>query len=260
MSKLFVFVATPAEHWLLARMLDRNEARRVARSKTLGRVGDNVVVLFRTGIGPGPARSCARRAFDTLTSKGDDTGLGRSEPSPDAVLVTGLCGGAGARLAIGDIVLYTDCYGVDGPTSKNPLTLPLTQRLGDRLRKQSIPFDLVVGLTVPKISGTSEDKRSWAELGADVVDMESHEVVLAAAARGIPVAVLRVVSDVATQDVPDLTDAVRRDGSLNYMKMLSIGAREPLNALRWSIDSLSALFTLRRAVSCVLSGTFNLDR
>jgi nucleoside phosphorylase len=259
MSRFFVFVETPAEHRLVGRLLDRRARRRVTPSVTLGKVGDNEVVLFRTGIGPGPARSCAIRAFENIPSREEGTRLRIDDPLPDAVLVTGLCGGLSARLAKRDIVLYTECLSGEGKTSENPISPALTRHLAGLLHNGSIPFASVVGLTVPKLAVTPEEKRSWMQLGADVVDMESYDIAQVAVAKAIPTAVLRVASDVAKQRVLDLTTAARQDGTLNPSKVVSIGARNPLIAFRWSIDSLFAVLSLRTALACVLSEKFNLN-
>ncbi|MGZ3274453.1 MAG: phosphorylase family protein [Caulobacteraceae bacterium] len=64
--------------------------------------------------------------------------------------------------------------------------------------------------------------------GAALVDMESHVAAKVAAARGLPLAVLRVVSDTATTSLPEAVRAgLAEDGSMNLMGVLSALARDP---------------------------------
>ncbi len=64
--------------------------------------------------------------------------------------------------------------------------------------------------------------------GAILVDMESHVAAKIAAARGLPLAVVRVVSDKATASLPGAVLAgLAEDGSMNLMGVLGALARDP---------------------------------
>jgi hopanoid-associated phosphorylase len=64
--------------------------------------------------------------------------------------------------------------------------------------------------------------------GAMLVDMESHVAAKVAAARGLPLAVVRVVSDKATASLPEAVRAgLAEDGGMNLMGVLGALARDP---------------------------------
>ena len=64
--------------------------------------------------------------------------------------------------------------------------------------------------------------------GAVLVDMESHVAAKIAAARGLPLAVVRVVSDKATASLPEAVLAgLAEDGSMNLMGVLRALAGNP---------------------------------
>jgi hopanoid-associated phosphorylase len=64
--------------------------------------------------------------------------------------------------------------------------------------------------------------------GAVLVDMESHVAAKAAAARGLPFAALRVVSDKATASLPDAVLAgMKDDGGMDLAGVLAALARDP---------------------------------
>jgi hopanoid-associated phosphorylase len=64
--------------------------------------------------------------------------------------------------------------------------------------------------------------------GAILVDMESHVAAKLAAARGLPLAVVRVVSDKATASLPEAVRAgLAEDGRMDLMGVLGALARDP---------------------------------
>jgi hopanoid-associated phosphorylase len=64
--------------------------------------------------------------------------------------------------------------------------------------------------------------------GAVLVDMESHVAAKVAAARSLPFAVVRVVSDKATASLPQAVLAgITEDGAMNLMGVLGALARDP---------------------------------
>jgi hopanoid-associated phosphorylase len=64
--------------------------------------------------------------------------------------------------------------------------------------------------------------------GALLVDMESHVAAKVAAARGLPLAVVRVVSDKATASLPEAVRAgLAEDGRMDLMGVLGALARDP---------------------------------
>jgi hopanoid-associated phosphorylase len=64
--------------------------------------------------------------------------------------------------------------------------------------------------------------------GAVLVDMESHVAAKVAAARGLPLGVVRVVSDKATTSLPEAVRAgLTADGGMNLAGVLAALARDP---------------------------------
>jgi nucleoside phosphorylase len=79
-----------------------------------------------------------------------------------------------------------------------------------------------------RLIGDPAEKARLARGGALAVDMESHRVARAAAAGGIPVAVLRAVSDTSLQRLPAfVAGAVRPDGTPRLAPILAGLARNP---------------------------------
>lgn len=93
--------------------------------------------------------------------------------------------------------------------------------------------------------------------GAVLVDMESHVAAKVAAERGLPLGVLRVVSDTATTSLPGAVRAgLGEDGSMNLTGVLAALARAPgqLPALiRVGRDADLAFKSLDRAAARALA-------
>ncbi|HUF55666.1 MAG TPA: hypothetical protein VMM55_03800 [Thermohalobaculum sp.] len=80
-----------------------------------------------------------------------------------------------------------------------------------------------------RLIGDPVEKARLARGGSLVVDMESHRVARAAAAGGVPVAVLRAVSDTSIQRLPAfVAGAVRPDGTPRLAPILTGLVRNPL--------------------------------
>jgi nucleoside phosphorylase len=70
----------------------------------------------------------------------------------------------------------------------------------------------VIGITSPRVAITKDDKLRLARSGAQVVDMESYDILLAAQECSAPAAVVRVVSDSLDRRLPDFNRALNPDG------------------------------------------------
>ena len=74
----------------------------------------------------------------------------------------------------------------------------------------------------------TEKARLYRETGALTVDMESHVVAQAARRHGLKFAVLRVVSDTASANLPSaVLDGLKPDGDPNLAGVLKGLARRP---------------------------------
>jgi hopanoid-associated phosphorylase len=89
-----------------------------------------------------------------------------------------------------------------------------------------------------------------AARGALAVDMESHVVARVASERGVPFAVLRVVSDPARRSLPQVAaDAMRGDGGVDLARVMKSLFRNPGEIpllARAGLDAARALRALRR--------------
>jgi hypothetical protein len=151
----------------------------------------------------------------------------------DRILVMGLCGALAPELRAGDAVVYTSCQTPAGEVW--PMVIEGFEGLG-RLGR---------GVTSDRILRTAQEKQGFAHLG-DVVDMEGIAIGRAFPGR---VAMLRVVSDDADQDLPDLGGAISSEGQLRPWPMAKAMIQQPqlsLGLIRGSLGALQVLEKLAR--------------
>jgi hypothetical protein len=141
------------------------------------------------------------------------------------ILVMGLCGGLSDRTPVGSVVIY------DEPA--------VAARLGIRS---------VRGLTIDRVLCLAREKRELADR-ADVVDMESQPIVTYGQSIGFSVRVIRVVSDDASADLPDLSRVFDAAGNLRPIELAIAFGRQPIAAFRLIRGSLRALQTLEQWVA-----------
>jgi adenosylhomocysteine nucleosidase len=111
---------------------------------------------------------------------------------PRLVVSAGFAGALDPDLRRGDVVLPTVAI-LEDHASRIPLT-----RFGPSVESASIAI-----VTVDQVVGTGAAKaRLAAATSAQVVDMETHAVAMAAREAEIPCASVRVVSDTADQELP----------------------------------------------------------
>jgi nucleoside phosphorylase len=155
--------------------------------------------------------------------------LQTQEIKADRILVMGLCGALAPELDAGDAVVYASCQSPGGDV--------WSMREGFEGLGQ-----IVRGVTSDRILATAQDKRAFAHLG-DVVDMEGIAI-----ARAFPdrVMMLRVVSDSADQDLPDLSGAISPEGKLLAWPMAKAMIKQPQLSLGLIRGSLGALKMLEK--------------
>ncbi|MEM7498492.1 MAG: hypothetical protein AAF371_10935 [Pseudomonadota bacterium] len=148
----------------------------------------------------------------------------------------GLAGGLDMRHATGDVVLPREVVGEGGgrwPMAEPPVNAPVPGARPPRL----------VGLE-GVVFGPAEKKSLAVAAGASVADMESHRVATVGAEMGVPVIVVRAVSDNAGRALPQLAaDAVGADGRPRIGKVLLGLLRRPTDLpalLRAGRDSAAA--------------------
>ncbi|BCX12373.1 MAG: hypothetical protein KatS3mg067_1311 [Thermosynechococcus sp.] len=154
--------------------------------------------------------------------------------SPAMVLILGVCGGLRPEDRVGEVVVYTTCQDEAGQTYF------LDQRL---LGKLEPSWRRVKGITTAKALAKAQKKQALAaRWGVEVVDMEG--VPLLRALGGMPVVMVRVISDGGDRDLPDLSQAYDSQGSLRPGALATAMLRNPLGAARLIQGSLKALKVL----------------
>jgi hypothetical protein len=163
-------------------------------------------------------------------------------PAGERVLVLGLCGALDPALRVGDVVVYDRM--IAGNVAY-PLDAELTAALGAAFSRGP-----VAGIAAPGVVDTAAAKRALAaEHGAAAVDMEGGVLAAAFARSGGRCAMLRVVSDDAHGDLPDLRDVYTPGGDLRAFALALALLRTPARSVRFVRNAQTALRALERAAS-----------
>ncbi len=215
---LTVFVATDGEFRAVADAADRWQPAGDSRKSGTGQVGQTPFSLFQTDMGPANAERCARWVFER-------------NPSGD-VLVIGISGALSPRVQFGETVL---CSGIAGEAGDRIDCDPdFTTRLTERFAGRKTTFHTGLGVTTNRvICSTAEKGRLHDTYGALTVDMESHAILKVAREAGLRTAVLRVVSDDARHDLPEMNAAFDADFNVRYLKMIAALVASPFDSARF---------------------------
>jgi len=206
--------------------------------------GANQLGLFITGMGPKRARE---RAAEILAYAAEPRPRGDSQSKkPDAAIIIGVCGGLIDSLPETAIVTYSSCFSAGNDGLPCPCSPELSAQTSALLNAQGVACRSVIGVTSERIAITKDDKLWLARTGAQVVDMESYEILSAARKAGIPATVVRVVSDSLNRKLPDLNRALNADGSVNSGKALRVMLGSP-------VLTASAFAANKRAVKHLVS-------
>ncbi|XFA72982.1 hypothetical protein RYO59_001217 [Thermosynechococcaceae cyanobacterium Okahandja] len=163
---------------------------------------------------------------------------------PTVAVVLGVCGGLHPHDVPGDVVVYDTCR--DEAGAVYPLDAKLLARLGDRWRRVTA---ITTAATVCQARAKQALAQQW---GVEVVDMEGAPLLEHLQALGIPVAMVRVVSDGGDRDLPDLTQAFDPQGHLRPWSLMAAMLRQPLAAVHLVQGSLRALAVLEAIAPQVL--------
>ena len=182
---------------------------------------------------------------DNLPKLRQDNSFWRT--NPQRVLIMGLCGSLSPAHQVGDAVLYQDCFYSDKncyfTTSQLSTDRKLTDNIYGGLGSQ---ISLVTALTSNRPICKAREKLSlYRTYPASVVDMEGFAYLQELQQRGIAVAMLRIVSDGATDELPDLSGAIDFQGNLQTLPLAIAAIKQPIAAMRLIGGSLKALKVLR---------------
>lgn len=244
MSLIYVFAASKSEGEPLASLLSQSES--IPSAWRSGRAGVNEVAVFITGIGPKAASS---KASSTLQSFGTQ---GNAARRPDAVVVAGTCRSLRRTINEGDVILYSGCLSTS-KTDRLNCTVPFAKHLKSRLNARGFLCRSALGISSTRVATSKAEKLELAKSGGEVVDMESYEIVAAANQAGLPVLVIRVVSDSLDRQIPDLNLVFRENGEIDSIKLLKVAFGSPILTAKVLAASRRALGKLKRALAVVLS-------
>ena len=181
----------------------------------------------------------------------------RCYPQPK-VLLMGLCGSLSPDYAIGDIVLYQECVyeSIASTRELQSSDRELTSLLHQKLKTTpSPPLSLVRALTSDRLIWEADEKRTLGQIyDAGVVDMEGFAALKVLGEAGIAVAMVRVVSDDCYHNLPDLTQAISPDGSLQTLPLTLGLLRQPIAAAGLIRGALRGLQVLQRVTTFLCSG------
>lgn len=187
------------------------------------------------------ARAVYRDSTDTLA-----TTLGRVIGEECRGLISfGVAGGLAPHLRVGTCIVASAVLGGARPVA--------TDREWSRNLLRTIPgavYGEILGVPAPVVYA-HEKHALHARTGAMAVDMESHVVADIAAARGLPMAAVRVISDCAARTLPQsAVVAMRSDGTVDVRAMIRAIARTPSELpmlFRTARDALVSHVALRRS-------------
>jgi len=193
----------------------------------------------RIAAGPGTQVICSgdgRNLAATLASAITDDCRG--------LVSFGVAGGLAPELEPGDCV-------VGSAVVAGSVRLEMDKHWSQTLL-QTIPnavHGVLAGVSAP-VSSPKAKQALYLKTGAMAVDMESHVVAKVAAARGLPVAAIRVITDPAVRALPEAAlIAMRPNGTTDIGAMLRYVMRRPAQLpalLRTALDARAARASLLR--------------
>jgi Phosphorylase superfamily len=199
----------------------------------------DTVLLHPIPMGPQPTGLCLEQWLQTKRQHFDHA------PS---VLLVGLCGSLTSQLGVGDRVLYQSC--IDGRVPPSVPVLHCSESLLQALQERLGPsVTQVTGLMCDRLVHLATQKATLAQqYPTEVVDMEGYAFLQALKSTDVRVGMMRVVSDDAQHDVPDLAAAMTETGELKPLALASSMILQPRRALRLIQGSLAGLKQLEAAI------------
>ncbi len=164
-----------------------------------------------------------------------------------SVLVLGLCGALDPTLRVGDTVVYERILNGSETVELDPELRALCAVVSRHPPVAAAAVTHVIGDVATKST-------LRAATGAAVIDMEAAALARALGRRGVRVATVRVVSDDAQHELPDLGGVYDAAGSLRPLALAFAFARAPRRSARFVANALRALRALR-ATAALLART-----
>ena len=195
--------ADPMEFRGMLRHMTNVEATRVpvdwSRS---ARLGNHEVALATNGAGAKQAARAVEASLETFRA--------------EAIVSTGFCGALAPELGIADVVSGTS---ISAGSRIFPALQPSSQR----------QHHMGVVCSIDHVAQTAAEKRVLRAGGGSVVEMEAGGVAERALARDLPFYCVRVVTDLAEENLAnDFNQALRPDGHFVTINILRGTLRNPL--------------------------------
>jgi adenosylhomocysteine nucleosidase len=188
-------------------------------------IGGAEVGVILTGAGP---KHAAHAASMVMRGEGDSIGL---------CISSGLAGALRTDYSIGQILAAKSVVPENPKAGSQSGAVPASGAL--------ISFAVECGATAvgrfytaERVVARAEEKRLMGKT-ADAVEMESFEIMSAAADSGVPAVAIRAISDSVNEDMPiDMTDIFTDEGQISMPRILAQAAKNP--------QSISGLMRLGR--------------
>lgn len=175
---------------------------------------------------------------------------------PARAILLGLGGSLSLEHTPGEILVYKDCIN-EASGQRLVCDRALRVALLEALRSaEGIAAVETTGLTSDRVVCSAAEKQAFGErYGAAVVDMEGYPVLARLQQHGVKTGAVRVVSDGAEGNIPDVSQALGTDGSLRPLALAFALGREPIAALRLIRGSLRGLSVLQRVAAQLQEST-----
>lgn len=158
----------------------------------------------------------------------------------NVALLIGLGGSLSPQYQVGDVVVYQSCSYLDKKAKLQ--TQFCHPQLSVRLARQ-LKIPLVKGVTANQLVNSPALKLTLQQnSGGQVVDMETFGVM----SYFPSLAVIRIISDSYSDELPNLNSAIDSEGKLNNFKMAIAFLQQPLAAIRLIRNSLIGLQKLEQ--------------
>ena len=149
--------------------------------------------------------------------------LANSKPS--LILTCGFAGGLEPKLTHGEVLFEIDAPPITPPSGERAAELSVS------LREKLISAGAKPGkfFCANRIAVTAEEKWTlWQKTGADAAEMESGVIHAICLEHGIPCATVRVISDIAGEDLPlDFNALAKPDQSIDFGRLALAIAKSP---------------------------------
>ena len=187
---------------ILAHTMDLRPAAVTADWARYARLGGNEMLLVANGAGGRRAGAAVDAALATFAAS--------------VVISTGFCGALSADLSVADIVTGTSV--TDG-----------ANRFAALQPDCGRPHHKGVVVSIDHVAQTAAEKYALHQGGGSAVEMEAAGVAARAQSRGLPFYCVRVVTDLAGEDMAnDFNGSLREDGHFATMNILKGTLRKPL--------------------------------